>query len=87
MRTGLTPVSADTGHLTCRVSGTGETVTLGPFDRFVHSDPGTAATALQSALEEAGLPVRAIGDAVAPRTLFEAMHDANTVARGLGGTA
>lgn len=85
VRTSLAALSVDRrGGLICRVAGTGETVPLGPFDRFVHSDRGIAATRLQSELEEAGLPVRTIGDAAVPRTLFEAMHDANVAARSLG---
>jgi hypothetical protein len=66
------------------VIGTGESLTLGPFDRLVHSAPGRAAGALQDQLEQAGLTVHAIGDAVAPRNLFAAMHDAQGLIRGLG---
>jgi 2,4-dienoyl-CoA reductase-like NADH-dependent reductase (Old Yellow Enzyme family) len=84
VRTGLAPLSVEAGHLVCRATGTGETVRLGPFDRLVHSDPGIAASVLQGELEAAGVPVHPIGDAVAPRTLFEAMHDANAAVRMLG---
>ncbi len=87
IRTGHAPLSAEAGRLICRIARTGESVRLGPFDRFVHSDPGMAATDLQTELEAGGLPVHPIGDAVAPRTLFEAMHDAHAIARGLGGTS
>lgn len=86
MRTGHSPVSLTGGALACRVAGTGETVTLGPFDTIVASDIGQAAGAFQSELEAAGLPVTVIGDANAPRTLFEAMHEAQTAARALGST-
>ncbi|EPX85113.1 FAD-dependent oxidoreductase [Salipiger mucosus] len=56
---------------------------FGPYDTLVHAAPGRAATALQSALEERGLHPLTIGDATAPRTLFEAMQDANRIARVL----
>lgn len=87
VRSGLTVVSVRDGRLTCRIAGTEDAVTLGPFDALVHSDPGTAATRLQSALEATGLPVHPIGDALAPRTLFEAMQDAHRVVRGLEAAA
>lgn len=84
IRTGLAPLSVEDGRLVCRIAGTGETTRLGPFDDLVHSDPGTAATDLQTELEGAGVPVHPIGDAVAPRTLLEAIHDANSTVRMLG---
>lgn len=87
MRAGLALVSAEAGRITCRIAGTTDAVTLGPFDALVHSDPGTAATGLQSALEAEGLAVEPIGDAVAPRTLFEAMQDAHRVVRALAPAA
>ena len=77
----IVPLSSDQGRLTCR-SMAGEEM-LGPYDAIVHAAPGIAATALQGALEAAGLPVRAIGDALAPRTLFEAMQEAQAAARGI----
>lgn len=86
MRTGLLPLGAEGRHLTCRVTGTGETMTFGPFDRLIVSDIGKAATGLQAELEERGLPVTTIGDAAAPRTLFEAMHEAQAAARAIGAT-
>jgi len=54
-----------------------------PFDHLVHSGRGTGAFTLQSALESRGATVHPIGDANAPRTLFEAMHDAQAIARSL----
>jgi hypothetical protein len=82
MRSGLRLVEADGSSLRFSVAGTGETQDLGSFDRIVHSVVGRAATGFQDALEQAGLPVRAIGDAVAPRNLFDAMHDAHALIRG-----
>ena len=67
MRSGLRLVEAEGSSLRFSEAGTGETQNLGSFDRIVHSVVGRAATGFQDALEQAGLPVRAIGDAVAPR--------------------
>ena len=71
------------GHLHCRIIPLAEDRSFGPYDALVHAAPGTAAITLQAALEERGLKPNAIGDATAPRTLFEAMQDANRVARSL----
>lgn len=87
IRTGLVPLRSEAWHVLCRATGTGETATLGPFDALVVSDIGRAATGLQAALESLGLPVTTIGDANAPRTLFEAMHEAQTAARAIGPSA
>jgi len=84
MRPGLKLLAQDGSSLRCRVGGTGEVMVLGPFDRVVQASVGRAATGLQHALEQAGLPVHAIGDAVAPRNLFDAMHDAQALIRSLG---
>jgi hypothetical protein len=67
----------------CRTIGTGETRVMGPFDRVVYSGVGRAASDLQNQIEQAGLPVHTIGDALAPRNLFDAMHDAQALIRGL----
>ena len=82
-RLGLTPCAFKDGILTCRNAPAGTDDTLGPYDAIVHAGVGEAATTLQANLEAAGLAPRTIGDAVAPRTLFEAMHDAHVAARGL----
>ena len=71
------------GTLTCRIAPLHVTENFGPFDALVHSTPGEAATALQAELEAAGLTPLTIGDATAPRTLYEAMQDAQRVARAL----
>ena len=84
LRLGHGVVGVEAGMLRCNVPATGEDAMLGPFDRIVHSGPGIAATALQTALEQQGLPLKIVGDAVAPRTLFEAMHDAHAAARAIG---
>lgn len=81
MRLGLKLLAQDGSSLRCRVSGTGESLVLGPFDRVVQASVGRAATGLQHEFEQAGLPVHTIGDAVAPRNLFDAMHDAQALIR------
>jgi len=83
LRPGLVPLSADKGTLTCRNKNTGETIRLGTFTHILHSGRGTGNSTFQDALEAAGLPVQCIGDALAPRTLLEAMHDAHAAARVL----
>ncbi|XWN30152.1 MAG: FAD-dependent oxidoreductase [Devosia sp.] len=83
LRPGLIPLSLEGGTLLCRNKYTGEEVRYGPFDRLVYAGRGTGAHVMQAALEDKGLVVHVIGDALAPRTLFEAMHDANAAARGL----
>ena len=81
---GVTPIRAEGGTLICHNSLSARQTTLGPYDHIVHSPTGIAATALQTALEQAGLPVKTIGDAVAPRNLYDAMHDAQNAARNIG---
>jgi 2,4-dienoyl-CoA reductase-like NADH-dependent reductase (Old Yellow Enzyme family) len=61
----------------------GDPVVLGPFTTLVHAGRGRGALDLQSRLEAAGARVLPVGDANAPRTLFEAMHDAQAAARAL----
>lgn len=70
-------------QLTARPKYGGAPVMLGPFDRLVHAGRGRSALDLQTALDSGSARVHAIGDANAPRTLFEAMHDAQAAARAL----
>ncbi|WP_158971348.1 oxidoreductase [Chachezhania sediminis] len=71
------------GKIDCRIAPLQKAKSFGPFDAVVHATPGAAATELQTDLEQAGLAPRTIGDATAPRTLYEAMQDAHRVARSL----
>jgi len=80
-RLGLAVLSFADGMLHCRNGPTGAEESLGPYDAIVHSGIGEAATGFQTMLEAEGLRPRVIGDAVAPRTLFDAMHDAHVAAR------
>jgi len=82
LQIGVRLLAQEGSSLRCRVSGTGEALLLGPFDRIVQSGAGRAATGLQDQLEQSGLAVHTIGDALAPRNLFDAMHDAQALVRG-----
>ncbi|MCC6007128.1 MAG: FAD-dependent oxidoreductase [Rhodobacteraceae bacterium] len=84
MRPGMVPLEAEAdGRLLCRNRHAPETLRLGPFSTIFHAGRGEGAFALQSALEDVGCDVRPVGDAAAPRSLLEAMHDAHRVARAL----
>jgi 2,4-dienoyl-CoA reductase-like NADH-dependent reductase (Old Yellow Enzyme family) len=83
MRLGLSLLEVDGSTLRCRSVSSGEEIELGPFERIVHAPLGRAATGLQDELEQAGLTVHTIGDAVAPRNLFDVMHDAHALIRSL----
>lgn len=82
-RLGLAVQSFADGSLQCRNGPAGTEELLGPYDEIVHAGIGDAATDFQTMLEAEGLRPRVIGDAVAPRTLFDAMHDAHVAARSL----
>ena len=84
---GVQPVAWEDGTARCRNTQTGGETMIGPYDTLIHATPGEAATGFQEALERAGLPVTTIGDAVAPRSFFEAMHDAQAAARRIGAAA
>ena len=83
LRLGLEVLSCEDGWLACRNAAAGAEESLGRYDWIAHSGIGEAATAFQTALEAEGLRPRVIGDAVTPRTLFEAMHDAHVAARSI----
>lgn len=82
-RLGHRLIGATESHLHCTFSLTQESASFGPYAALIRSSPGEAASHLQTALEGAGLSPLTIGDATAPRTLFEAMQDAHRVARAL----
>lgn len=62
---------------------TGENLTLSGIDEFLWGARGIGAHAFQAALEAQGLDVRPIGDALAPHSLFEAIHDGHAIARAI----
>lgn len=70
-----------TAHLTSALVDT--TTTVSGVTDVVALDPPTARDDLAAPLTEAGLGVHVIGDAVAPRTLLEAMTEAHVVGRAL----
>lgn len=71
----------DTATITSALVDTTTTVT--DVTDVVALDPPAARDDLAAPLAEAGLSVHVIGDAVAPRTLLEAMTEANVVGRAL----
>jgi len=54
---------------------------LRSFTHFVFASRGTSNFDLCAAVEKAGLPTHAIGDALAPHSLFEAMFDGYSLGR------
>jgi dimethylglycine catabolism A len=54
---------------------TGEIERHGGFDTVIAADYNAAENALHLALEQAGIPARAIGDCLAPRSALEAVYE------------
>jgi hypothetical protein len=71
----------DTATITSALVDT--TTTVPDVTDVVALDPPAARDDLAAPLAEAGLTVHVIGDAVAPRTLLEAMTEAHVVGRSL----
>lgn len=83
LRPGLSLKEARSGEAEFFNKFTGQTETLEGIDELLFASRGVSSFALQSALEELGVPLRVVGDALAPHSLFEAMHDAQAAARAL----
>ena len=66
---------------------TGAPRTLDDVDTVVWAAPGRAVADLVEPLREAGLPVHAVGDCVAPRRVEHAVHEGHMVARDPVGAA
>ncbi len=62
---------------------TGELHQVGPYDGFVYAYGGQSVDTLSNPLRERGIPVEAIGDAFAPRTLQHAILEGHQFARAL----
>lgn len=62
---------------------TGETQRATGFHEFLVANRGQSNLDLQAALEAAGIEAHAVGDALAPHSLLEAMHDGHALARTL----
>ncbi|HXV92565.1 MAG TPA: mycofactocin system FadH/OYE family oxidoreductase 2, partial [Pseudonocardia sp.] len=73
----------DAGRPVVADAFTGRTRTLADVDTVVWAAPGRAVADLLDPLREAGLPVHAVGDCVAPRRVEHAVHEGHMVARGL----
>ena len=83
LRPGLSVTSIALPTLTLRNKFTGQTERLERVDEVLFAARGASAFAFQSELEARNVPVTVIGDALAPHSLFEALHDAQAVARAL----
>ena len=60
---------------------TGEAECLDRLDEVLFASRGLSSFAFQSALEDLGAPLTVVGDALAPHSLFEAIHDAQAAGR------
>jgi NADPH-dependent 2,4-dienoyl-CoA reductase/sulfur reductase-like enzyme len=70
-------------HLIARNEWTGELSQVGPYDGFVYAYGGVAVDTLSAPLQAAGLVVRVVGDAFAPRSLQHAILEGHQYARDL----
>jgi pyruvate/2-oxoglutarate dehydrogenase complex dihydrolipoamide dehydrogenase (E3) component len=70
-------------HLIARNEWTGELSQVGPYDAFVYAYGGVAVETLSAPLQAAGLEVRVVGDAFAPRSLQHAILEGHQYARDL----
>ena len=83
LRPGLGVTSAGGGTITARNKFTGETVQVAGFTRILRATRGIGASDLQDTLERRGQTVRCVGDALAPHSLFEAVHDGHAAGRAV----
>jgi 2,4-dienoyl-CoA reductase-like NADH-dependent reductase (Old Yellow Enzyme family)/thioredoxin reductase len=70
-------------HLIARNEWTGELSQVGPYDGFVFAYGGVRVDTLSTALTAAGMDVRVVGDAFAPRSLQHAILEGHQYARDL----
>jgi 2,4-dienoyl-CoA reductase-like NADH-dependent reductase (Old Yellow Enzyme family) len=71
------------GRLTIEETARGEVSELPGFTHLVHATRGISDSGLAEELEDKGIAVHTIGDALAPRTLLDAIFDAHRLGRGL----
>jgi 2,4-dienoyl-CoA reductase-like NADH-dependent reductase (Old Yellow Enzyme family)/thioredoxin reductase len=71
------------GHLIARNEWTGDLSQVGPYDGFVYAYGGASVDTLSEPLKRAGLDVRIVGDAFAPRSLQHAILEGHQLARDL----
>ena len=82
-RPGLASARIVDGRLQASNKFTGDLDEIGAFTHFLHASRGTGDLAVQSALEAQGQEVHCVGDALAPRSLLEAVYEGHAVARSL----
>jgi hypothetical protein len=69
------PISLEQGILRWRSTWSGVTADLEGVSAFIYATPRAARNSLQEELHGAGVPIVAIGDARAPRSLLTAIHE------------
>jgi hypothetical protein len=74
------PIGHRDGKVTWRNVFTGRESTIDGVALFAYATPRRADDALATPLADAGLTVKLIGDARAPRTLFSAIHEGAKIA-------
>jgi 2,4-dienoyl-CoA reductase-like NADH-dependent reductase (Old Yellow Enzyme family) len=83
IRTLRKPLSLAGGVLALEDTSCAETETLDGIDTIVACVPPVAHHPLEQALADAGIAVRVIGDALAPRNAVEAVFEGHRAARGV----
>ncbi|MDO9524785.1 MAG: FAD-dependent oxidoreductase [Gemmobacter sp.] len=81
LRPGLGVQATTDGTIAARNKFTGDAETLTGFDRILRATHSIGASDLQDTLERRGQTVRSVGDALAPHSLFEAVHDGHAAGR------
>ena len=81
LRPGLSVKAVSQRRLEALNKFTGQIEHLDDLDEVLFASRGVSAFDFQSALETLGVDVTVVGDALAPHSLFEALHDAQAVAR------
>jgi 2,4-dienoyl-CoA reductase-like NADH-dependent reductase (Old Yellow Enzyme family)/thioredoxin reductase len=83
LRPGMVPKMISGDRLIASNKFTEEDESLGVFTHFLHASRSAGDDRLQSSLEKCGVKVFSIGDALAPRSLLEAVYDGHAIARAL----
>lgn len=83
LRPGLSVKSIALTSLELSNKFTGQTERLEGIDEVLFAARGASAFDFQSALEARNVPVTVVGDALTPRSLFEALYEAQATARAL----
>lgn len=83
LRPGMSVKSIRLPALELKNKFTGQIERLDGIEEVLFAARGASAFAFQSELEARNVPVTAVGDALAPHSLFEALHDAQALGRAL----